>query len=268
MKKKIKIIVCIILIIVLLFVACGCAVLGIMHHKNLFPTTGQYLLTDTGANMIINENGSPIKMSNVKGKEGLFDGLTNGDKIVVINDFINETYPASTGVYAVFKLEDGEFEDLPEETIDNLTEMNWLIGEGNTIIGENVEISGYGKTISITIPEGWEYARVDVANAYIEYGDNPVPEYMGVCIYPKGYNQGNSLTFAYNTQFGVCGTGLTETDVTVAGLPAKMGTYDDDTMWQFISFDLEHYVWNYGADVWWEDYGDEAMKILDTIEYS
>lgn len=411
MKKKIILTICIILAIFLLFVAVGFVGLGVMYHKNLSFTKGRYLLSDTGVNMIITDRGEPIKMTNIKSKEGLFAGLTNGDEILVINGLIEETYPANTDVYAVYKTGDGEFKDLPSETVDALTKLNWIkekgsaeeknftarevlsysILEGTTapqvtviksvadlndylgkITGEksqyqekyteeyfkdrvlavvtvqestnnvrhriesielledgnlNIKISRYqnhisstpavedsitGDTvvtyhgffiepdsklssqlknaenivpnisfskgegmyfevmdfvdtkISLIVPDGWVAERSKTSSYN---GTEYDGLFLGIRIYPKEYKD-NFIEVVYDNSFGVCGTGLTSAKVQIGGYTCTMGTYDGNEMWSFINYDLEHIAINHGADSWWNEYGDEAMQILATVEYN
>lgn len=106
-------------IVVLLF-----AGIGILLAKGFGCSVGRYLVTESGADMLVVEN-SPVVMSNRTNRE-LFDSLTIGDKILVIHDGIAETYPAKTGVYAVFKLGDGSAADIPQTVIDELSELGWL----------------------------------------------------------------------------------------------------------------------------------------------
>ena len=79
-----------------------------------------------GGTMFIDGN-SPIIMSNRKDKEGLFSGLGTGDKILIFHDGIAETYPGRTGAYWCVKLEDGTQADIPEQVIEELTELGWTI---------------------------------------------------------------------------------------------------------------------------------------------
>ena len=78
------------------------------------------------------------------------------------------------------------------------------------------------------------------------------------------YEEG-ALRVGYYPNFGVCGTGLTTEEKTIAGRNVCVGTYDDSHMWSFITLEDDYVVLNEGAGDWWGAYGDEAMAILDTI---
>lgn len=88
-------------------------------------TVGRCLVADNGSYLLIDGN-APIVMSNRKYKEGLFDGLETGDKILVLHDGIAESYPGQTGAYWCWKQEDGTVEDIPETVLSELTEMGWM----------------------------------------------------------------------------------------------------------------------------------------------
>lgn len=96
-----------------------------INHSMSF-SVGRCLVADNGSYMFIDGN-SPIIMSNRKDKEGLFSGLGTGDKILIFHDGIAETYPGRTGAYWCVKLEDGTQADIPEQVIEELTELGWTI---------------------------------------------------------------------------------------------------------------------------------------------
>lgn len=109
------------LLVLLLIAAC---LIGVMVMGSLSISTGRCLVADNGSVMLILE-GSPIVMHSRYG-DGMFDGLSTGDEIMVLHDGIQETYPGGTGVYFVFRLGGGSIADIPAEVIDSLTEMGWI----------------------------------------------------------------------------------------------------------------------------------------------
>ena len=86
---------------------------------------GYSLKCENGSYMIVEENGSPIcyKFNKALGTD--VENLTNGDRILVISDLINESYPGSTSAYFIYKLEDGDVSDIPEKTLESLSELGW-----------------------------------------------------------------------------------------------------------------------------------------------
>lgn len=121
-KKKWVIPLCVIGVILLL---CAGGLCYMINHSMSF-SVGRCLVADNGSYMFIDGN-SPIIMSNRKDKEGLFSGLGTGDKILIFHDGIAETYPGRTGAYWCVKLEDGTQADIPEQVIEELTELGWTI---------------------------------------------------------------------------------------------------------------------------------------------
>ena len=121
MKKKIWLIpLCVVGVLVLL-----CAAgLWYMSANTLGFSVGRCLVADNGSYMLVEDN-SPIVMSN-RDKKEIFSGLETGDKILVLHDGVEESYPGGTGAKWIVKLEDGTMEDIPEEVISELTEMGWL----------------------------------------------------------------------------------------------------------------------------------------------
>ncbi len=143
MKKKIVIPICIVLALILLIGG----EIAYMNANSLGLSTGRVLITSHGSYMLIQDN-SPISMGNPKNSAGLFDGLENGDEILVLHDGINETYPGKTGAYAIFKLKDGDIADIPAEVLTSLTELGWWDG---------VDPTGL-ETLPDVIPEDFSFA--------------------------------------------------------------------------------------------------------------
>lgn len=402
MKKKLILIVCIICAIFLLLVATVFIGLGVATLKGYGVMQGKVLITANGSYMIIDENNSPIDMSNQSKNEEIFAGLTNGDEILIVHDGIQESFPGGTGVYYCKKLADGEYKDLPEQLLVSLIEMGYIdtppatqtghnftamslrsgstpsgimfpqiriiksvedlstyvngfnnefadecakydekyfeekalivviLEEGSSSIshtitdlalsedgkcyiyidrnipecgdcamaywhlilepesemtdkieslewtdiklvfnqvnlgnGELVEVQQDGKRLSLIIPEGWEYETTETVE-HSEVIDLAYPFFIE--FWPEGETEG-SIMFVYEERFGVCGTGLECETVILGGHTGSMGTYDNNPMWSFITFDLDYVVLNQGADKWWNEHGTEAMEILDTINY-
>lgn len=87
---------------------------------------GRYLKT-VNSHMIIDKRGTPIVMSNQTSDTTLFDSLSNGDKIIVAGDGIDEIYPAQMGVYSCKKIASGSIEDIPKNTLSELKDLRWII---------------------------------------------------------------------------------------------------------------------------------------------
>ncbi len=244
MKKKLIIVLCVILAVFLLVTATVVIGMGIMTVKGYGITQGKCLITATGSYMLIDENNSPIEMSNRSDKD-IFADLSSGDEIIVLRDGIQESYPAGTEVYYCKKLNDGKPEDIPTSVIESLTELGWLEKEIN---GTKVECVGENYKISLTIPNDWEYEQSSNA---IEFR-------------PANKDKGE-ISFRFDDQFGVCGTGLESKTVYLGKYAGNMGIYDNDEKWSFIVIDMNYVILNNSGE-WWKNYEDEVMEILSTIE--
>ncbi len=122
MKKKIIISISIIAAVFILGIGAGALMLS---GNGVSVSTGRALISENGTCFLIKQN-SPIRLSDYSGSENRIPDLENGDKIFVIHSGINESYPASTGVYFCKKTADGKIEDIPEEVISSLKNLGWL----------------------------------------------------------------------------------------------------------------------------------------------
>ncbi|MBR6709186.1 MAG: hypothetical protein IKL84_05855 [Clostridia bacterium] len=119
MKTKTFILLCVILALILVI---GGGLLY-MSVKSLGFSVGRVLSAD--GRMILVLGDSPVVMSNRMGRETPFDGLSDGDKVLVLHDGVAESYPGQTGVYALFKLSDGSIADISDGVLIQLTELGW-----------------------------------------------------------------------------------------------------------------------------------------------
>lgn len=151
----------------------------------------------------------------------------------------------------------------PELLNENTPIVRELGTQGeNTVVTDVTQGGPYGE-ISISIPDGWNY------EVYSTDSDGPMSGMYGICFYPEGVTEGY-VELSYFDFFGVCGTGLAEEKVTVAGNDAYIGTYDNHEYWDFISFrgECEGVVaLTYSVGDWWGEYVDQVMDILDTLSF-
>ena len=126
--------------------------------------------------------------------------------------------------------------------------------------------------MSLELPEGWGYAYAGVGVDGGEIHAEPA-DTVGIRFWPDAAEDsgGGALAlYFYQELFGVCGTGLQTQDVTFdSGLTGSMGTYDNGPLWDFISFydtPGSYVVMNEGAENWWDEYGGQAMTILNSVQ--
>lgn len=87
--------------------------------------SGYSLRCDGDTYMIIEETGSPIRYSFNKAVGTNVENLNQGDRILIISDAVNESYPGSTRAFFVLKTGDGNIDDIPADTLDSLRELGW-----------------------------------------------------------------------------------------------------------------------------------------------
>ena len=112
------------MIVLSLLLLLGAAVFVTAARRSLSFTTGYYVKAENGAHLLIAGN-SPIQLSHQTKGDNLFATLTSGDRIRILHDGIAESYPARTGVYGIWKLDDGSIEDVPVSVLDDLMDMGW-----------------------------------------------------------------------------------------------------------------------------------------------
>ena len=127
----------------------------------------------------------------------------------------------------------------------------------------DIEQGGPYGNISISLPDGWDYELCPVDSDKLLYA------MYGIHFYPEDADDGY-VELAYVDNFGVCGTGLEEEAATIAGKPVNIGTYDNNTYWDFITFGGEYtgiVALTYSVDDWWSGYGSQVLDILETLSF-
>lgn len=129
---------------------------------------------------------------------------------------------------------------------------------------ENWNSIGYwhGYTnMELALPDGWEYSIEEYKEDGYTYG---------ISFWPSEETDGKLRLNYFTIGFGVCGTGLSQVEYTFDnGEKVHIGTYDNNPVWDFVSFRNtpgDYAVINEGADDWWEEYKEEAVSILHSIQ--
>ncbi len=120
-----------------------------------------------------------------------------------------------------------------------------------------VTASKYFANFSIHVIDGFEYAIYDISEG----------SSFGVDIWPSGRNE-EKLTVGFDEKFAVCGTMLETEKIRLAGYDVVKGTYSGDKMWYYMIIEGvagTYYIQSNGAENWWDLYGAEAMRMLDTL---
>ena len=180
-------------------------------------------------------------------------GVDSGDLWVEIKSIVPEVGTCDMAWWHVLIEPEAGVEVESEEDI-----VVFLDGRNAT---EKHTIASHSKgyaNISVTLKDGWEYDIVDETDTN-EFAIN---------IYPAGQSQ-NKIRIAYFNGFGVCGTGLEQETIMLGRYEAWMGTYDNNTVWDFISLQGlpgDYAILNEGGEKWWSEYGEDAMQILATLK--
>lgn len=118
MKKRLIILVPTVLI--LCFIG---LVIGFLHNRSIM--IGNCIVAKNGAYIIVSQE-TPIVMKDLTSNEDAFSEFQTGDKMLVIYDNIDTSYPAQTGVYFCMRWGNGDVSDIPEDTLRELSELGWI----------------------------------------------------------------------------------------------------------------------------------------------
>lgn len=92
--------------------------------NSLSLSAGICLKTQNGDCLLIVDQ-SPVVLSQ-RGKTDIdFSDFSTGDRLLVLHDGIQETYPAKTGVYGIWKTGTGSAADIPQQVVDSLAGLGW-----------------------------------------------------------------------------------------------------------------------------------------------
>ncbi len=110
-----------------LFVVILIAAVFISFFAETTGITFGYFIDTNGGAMLITKDGTPISLKSSKNEDFYaVAGIEKGEKILVIHDGVNETYPASTGVKFIIRLGGASPDNIPQTAIISLTGLGWL----------------------------------------------------------------------------------------------------------------------------------------------
>ena len=182
-----------------------------------------------------------------------FIGIEGGEVITL--------EPGASGVVTA-PVRKGEYRFRCFCDIDGVEVRVQIIQTDSPVPPERVRVVTFSEgaaTITLPIPANWSYAVTSLA-------DNE--NQAGITFWPTGHEEG-VLRFEYYPQrFAVCGTGLENSTMTLAGQEVTVGTYDGRELWDYICFQEHIAVWGEGHERWWAAYGEQAMEILNSVQYT
>ena len=112
--------------------------------------------------------------------------------------------------------------------------------------------------ISFTLFDGFEYAVCD---------ENEGPDFW-IEVWPSEKSE-EKMKISFNSSFAVCGTGLCQEKIKLAGYDAVKGTYAGDKLWQYIAFEGmpgSYVIESEHAYKWWDEFGESAWQMLGTLK--
>lgn len=261
MKKKVLIVIAVLLAVFIAGITAGTL---LINSLTLGIHTGVVLKSDNGTCFLVSHN-SPIRLCDYSQEGRQYDHLSDGDKILVFHNGINESYPASTFSYLTIKLDDGSIEDVPQGVIDSLTQLGWIENTDYTggldFSSEPVRLGDENANFSISIPEGWSFEKTEASPLAPVQG-------FGISIYHNSSPE-RTVTVEFTESFGVCGTGLRTEDVEIGGYKACKGIYDGSPSFSYIVFEDTpgFYVIHNNTDgEWWAQHKNEITQILGTLK--
>ena len=151
--------------------------------------------------------------------------------------------------------------DLKEPLITNIAQSSSIENvPSNT---DAVSVAGPNGQIMVYIPGNWTGEAVSVNNGKMTNG------LYGLILKPKEATLGH-IELYVSDSFAVCGTGLSEEKVELAGYDAIIGTFDGHPHWDFIGFTRETpqiIAQSIDCSSWNDKTWDEAYSILDTLVF-
>ena len=85
---------------------------GLFAGSGVTVLTGRYLQASGGSHIVISTQGTPVVL-NASDGASLFDGLSAGDRVLVLCSGVNACWPGQSRAYLCLRLGGGSTDDLP-----------------------------------------------------------------------------------------------------------------------------------------------------------
>lgn len=144
---------------------------------------------------------------------------------------------------------------LRQEEMERISSVDVEIAKSTYTV--DVELTDYAN-IRLDLPQGWIYENVEpeleTSARGIRFWPTEFPDVqIELCWHPTG--------------FGVCGTGLTETELELDnGGTASLGFYDGRDCMSYCAYGMNYAAVNVSTTDKWEEYGDTILGILKSVE--
>ena len=165
---------------VILLCIAAAVIFGVsMRSKGFEFSTGRMYFADN-CTYLIEGNDVALRVSDCSDNMKLFNGCKSGDRVVLLHDGIDDSYPAQTGGYRIFRLSKGDGSYKPAD-----------------------ELLGVVKTLNedgaITSAQQDSHSPAKEAQTV----ENPISEYCGNTVTTINFDDGKSYTFMFNNSVAV-----------------------------------------------------------------
>lgn len=124
MKRKWLLPLCITAGVLLLCAVAVLIAVGIISEKGFSFTEGRLYLEEDKV-WLIEDSGGAISLSDRSKGKDLFKNSVSGDRILLLHDWLLETYPAQTGAYWIWCLEEGDGSYRPDDAVLGRVDIGW-----------------------------------------------------------------------------------------------------------------------------------------------
>ena len=265
------------LLICVALIFCGCqnnvdALIEKAEAEGYDAVVSRCIKTDDGSYIFFNGN-RPYLVDNVTHKEyDLLNELNTGDTALFIYEVYSHNSSYSSVGYVkiidVHFIEEGNESDITDEMLSLLKKDGWVdgilarrSGTEDTVQGERVKCGDGDGSISITIPEGWEYT-ID------KEGESILFVNFSIKFRPEGEN--GWVVLSSRNDFGVCGTGLESKTVSIGDYKVSVGSYNSfsSISYMYFAFAPGDFVVEFENASWHNERMDSIIKILSTASFS
>lgn len=119
-RKKVKMF---LILVVCILLICPLIMVGYLLYNDYGITVGRLLIE--GNDYMVIDGKTPIILSDQNEKKNVFAGLSTGDKILAVHGGVDESLPARTGAYHIFRIAKGDESDIPDDVIITVVEKDY-----------------------------------------------------------------------------------------------------------------------------------------------
>lgn len=261
----------------MVFTFCGCqnnvdTLIEKAESEGYSAVVSRCIKTDDGSFIFFNGQ-KPYLVDNVTHKEyNLLNELNTGDEALFIYEIYSYDSSYSSVDYVkivdVHFIKKGNESDITDEMLNLIKKDGWVDGiiarrngTEDILQGERVKYGDGDGSISITIPEGWEYT-ID------KEGESILFINFSIKFRPKGEN--GWVVLSSRDSFGVCGTGLDSKTISIGDYKVSVGSYSgfNSISYMYFAFAPGDFVVEFENASWCKERMESIMQILSTATFS